>query len=65
MTFVGGDDSMPHLQEAHVPIMTNKECEAMFLRGRTRENIPGHFICAGHEDGRMDTCEVRNLEEAT
>ena len=47
----------PILKEIDLPILSNAECEAEFLRSGHWEQIPDHFLCAGYSDGRKDTCE--------
>ncbi|KAL7644844.1 UNVERIFIED_CONTAM: hypothetical protein RMT77_004661 [Armadillidium vulgare] len=39
-----------------LPIMTNKECEEMFLTGGILEDIYEVFLCAGYETGVQDAC---------
>ena len=46
------------LKELDLPILTNEECEASYKKAGFWEEIPDIFICAGHKDGRKDTCEV-------
>jgi len=47
----------PVLKELDLPILTNEECEASYKKAGFWEEIPDIFICAGHKDGRKDTCE--------
>lgn len=48
-------DVMNHVD---VPIITNKECEAMYRRAGYIEDIPSIFVCAGLAKGAKDSCEV-------
>ncbi|KAB7502874.1 Serine proteinase stubble, partial [Armadillidium nasatum] len=41
-----------------LPIMTNKECEEMFLTGGIIEDIYEVFLCAGYETGVQDACTI-------
>lgn len=45
------------LQEVQVPIISNKNCEQMFLKAGREENIPDMFVCAGYENGGRDSCQ--------
>jgi hypothetical protein len=45
------------LNEVQVPIMTNPECEKMFLEAGYHEKIPHIFLCAGWPEGGKDSCE--------
>ncbi|ODM97361.1 Serine proteinase stubble [Orchesella cincta] len=45
------------LNEVQVPIMTNPDCEKMFLDAGYHESIPGIFLCAGWPQGGKDSCE--------
>lgn len=48
---------MPLLQVS-VPIVSNDCCKSMFLRAGRHEFIPEIFLCAGHENGGQDSCQV-------
>jgi hypothetical protein len=41
-----------------VPIVSNDCCKSMFLRAGRHEFIPEIFLCAGHENGGQDSCQV-------
>ncbi|KAG1704749.1 Serine proteinase stubble [Nymphon striatum] len=45
------------IHEVKVPVIKNRECEAMYLRAGYREYIPDIFLCAGFEKGGKDSCE--------
>jgi len=45
------------LQEVPLPIINNKQCEAMYEKAGFREHIPHIFICAGYREGGKDSCE--------
>lgn len=47
------------LQEVQVPIVSNDRCKMMFLRAGRHEFIPDIFLCAGHDSGGHDSCQVR------
>lgn len=46
------------MQKVPVPVITNRECEAMYRVAGYVEHIPNIFICAGYEAGGKDSCEV-------
>ncbi|CAM1154476.1 ST14 (predicted) [Pycnogonum litorale] len=52
-----GGPPPPALHEVKVPVITNAECEAMYLKAGYREYIPNIFLCAGFEKGERDSCE--------
>ena len=46
------------LQHVSVPILSNEKCKSMFLKAGRHEVIPEIFMCAGYENGKMDSCQV-------
>ena len=46
------------LQHVSVPILSNEKCKNMFLKAGRHEVIPEIFMCAGYENGKMDSCQV-------
>jgi hypothetical protein len=44
--------------QVSVPILSNFECENLFLRGGYIRPIPDNFLCAGFAAGGSDTCQV-------
>ena len=44
-----------------LPIVSNRKCEAMFLKAGRKEHIPDIFMCAGYEEGGRDSCQVLQL----
>lgn len=53
------DGELPGLlHEVHMPIITNKECEAMYFQAGYPETIRDVFVCAGVVNGGLDACEV-------
>jgi hypothetical protein len=44
--------------QVSVPIVSNDCCKSMFLRAGRHEFIPEIFLCAGHETGGQDSCQV-------
>jgi len=45
------------LQQVTLPIVSNRKCEAMFLKAGRKEHIPDIFMCAGYEEGGRDSCQ--------
>ncbi|KAK2721520.1 uncharacterized protein LOC136035579 [Artemia franciscana] len=46
------------LQKVNLPILSNKECEQMYERAGSPQDIPeSNFMCAGFRDGKLDACE--------
>merc|ERR550539_275828 len=45
------------LQHVSVPILSNEKCKNMFLKAGRHEVIPEIFMCAGYENGKMDSCQ--------
>ena len=41
-----------------MPILSNDKCKNMFLKAGRHEVIPEIFMCAGYENGKMDSCQV-------
>ena len=41
-----------------MPILSNEKCKNMFLKAGRHEVIPEIFMCAGYENGKMDSCQV-------
>lgn len=46
------------INQVSVPIVSNDKCKSMFLRAGRQEYIPDIFLCAGHEGGGQDSCQV-------
>ncbi|CAN2387632.1 Transmembrane protease, partial [Pristimantis euphronides] len=46
------------LQEAKVPLITNEKCQQRM----PEYNISDSMVCAGYDQGGIDTCQVKQLE---
>lgn len=64
MAFVTGWGKLTHggdvpniLQEVQVPIVTNGDCQKMYLYAGHEKMIRSHFVCAGYSRGGQDSCE--------
>ena len=47
------------LQQVTVPVITNGECQKMFITAGHVKAIRDSFMCAGYQKGERDSCEVR------
>jgi hypothetical protein len=47
------------LHQVSVPIMDNEKCQRMFTRSGHKKKVRSSFLCAGYDDGKKDSCEVR------
>ncbi|XP_068238842.1 serine proteinase stubble isoform X2 [Palaemon carinicauda] len=45
------------LQQGSVPIISNEKCKDMFKKAGRVESIPDIFLCAGYENGGIDSCQ--------
>lgn len=46
------------LQEAEIPLITNEKCQQQL----PEYNITQRMMCAGYEQGGVDSCQVRFLK---
>ncbi|XP_064119576.1 serine proteinase stubble-like isoform X2 [Macrobrachium nipponense] len=45
------------LQQGSVPVISNEKCKDMFKKAGRDEHIPDIFLCAGYENGGIDSCQ--------
>lgn len=53
--FIGADHYALYLQEAHVPILSNTQCQSPLAHG---SKIMAGMMCAGFMEGGVDACQV-------
>ena len=47
------------LHQVSVPIMNNTRCQSMFTTSGHKKKVRDSFLCAGYQEGKKDSCEVR------
>ena len=58
MSFLAGN--VPNiLHQVTVPIIDNDKCQNMFIKSGHKKTVRESFLCAGYDEGKKDSCEVR------
>ena len=52
------------LQKGELPILDNRNCARRFARPPVQVEIFDSMLCAAEESGGVDTCQVRQAENA-
>ena len=47
------------LHQVTVPIIDNDKCQNMFIKSGHKKTVRESFLCAGYDEGKKDSCEVR------
>ena len=47
------------LHEVPVPIIDKVKCQTMFTKSGHKKIVRDSFLCAGYDEGKRDSCEVR------
>ena len=47
------------LHEVTVPIIDKVKCQTMFTKSGHKKIVRDSFLCAGYDEGKRDSCEVR------
>ena len=49
------------LHEVPVPIIDKVKCQTMFTKSGHKKIVRDSFLCAGYDEGKRDSCEVKML----
>ena len=47
------------LHEVPVPIIDKVKCQTMFTKSGHKKIVRDSFLCAGYDEGKRDSCEVK------